>query len=169
MFQVVFVLFFSILSFGQMISTTKLGDISYQANINEVAAIANLQLIATIEREDNFSELNTDINGIEYQILFYENNVKKVREVFSVSSKDKNLSTLSGIKIGSTLQDLWKNYKKYNIRLFTENVDNIDCRVFRILDFENGSYLDFYLKNNRVVEFKLINNQGYYDNYIYAE
>ncbi|WP_313304753.1 hypothetical protein [Empedobacter sp.] len=36
-------------------------------------------------------------------------------EVCMVSSVSSKLLTLSGIKVGSSLDDLWKAYKKYDI------------------------------------------------------
>ena len=86
-----------------------------------------------------------------------------------VSSTNSSLSTLSGIKIGSTLSDLWKIYKKYDISVqnIFEDEETKSTRVFTINDLDNGCNLDFYLKNNKVVKIALMNESGYLNNNIY--
>lgn len=71
----------------------------------------------------------------------------------SISTTSKNIKTLSGIGIGSTLEDLWKAYSsKYNVFLDKSNNNN---REFRIDDRENGVILTFSLKNEIVTTIRL--------------
>ena len=114
-------------------------------------------------------EQDIELNGIKYHISYYKNLKTKQFEVYTVSSVSAQLSTLSGIKIGSSLDDLWKAYKKYDISVqdIFEDDETKSVRAFAINDLDNGCTLDFYLKNNKVVKMVLSNESGFLNNNIY--
>lgn len=96
-------------------------------------------------------ETNITLNGIDYAIEIRSGYLSKTENdtyLSSISTTSKNIKTLSGIGIGSTLEDLWKAYSsKYNV-LLDKSINN--NREFRIDDRENGVILTFSLKNEIV-------------------
>ena len=161
-------LMFSTSILAQKISTAKFGDIAYNMSQREVASLSN-KLALYDTTNEQMPEQDIVINGIKYHVSYYNNLKKKQFEVYMVSSTNPSLSTLSGIKIGSTLSDLWKIYKKYDISVqnIFEDEETKSTRVFTINDLDNGCNLDFYLKNNKVVKIALMNESGYLNNNIY--
>ncbi|GGF08097.1 hypothetical protein SAMN05443634_10342 [Chishuiella changwenlii] len=155
---------------AQKISTTQFGDIKSKMNNVEVSKLNPKQLTVMDVSNEDMPEQDITINGITYHVVYYNNLKTKKLEVYSVSSTSKNLSTLSGIKVGSTLNDLWKNYKNYDISVKnnfdTRNNEN-SKRIFILNDIDNGSSLYFYLNKNTISEIKLVNESAYLNNNIY--
>jgi len=112
---------------------------------------------------------NLVYKGIVYEVNFSKNydengNESKDYVVYSVSSKDKTLKTLSGIGIGSTLSELIEKYKDNNIEISDSWVDNGNrtksIRYFNINDYDAGTYLHMTLKNGHVTEFYVGSQEG---------
>ena len=104
-----------------------------------------------------------------YEVYFnpaYDDNGQQLDEytLYSVRSKDKTLKTLSGIKVGSTFDELLNKFKDYNIEISDSWDDNGNRtkteRLFTINDYDAGTYLVFTLKNGKVTEFYVSNNEG---------
>ena len=163
-----FLLFTSIM-FAQKVTTSKFGDISYEMTQKQVAALTPNKLALYDVNNPEMPEQDIELNGIKYHISYYKNLKTKQFEVYTVSSVSAQLSTLSGIKIGSTLDDLWRNYKKYDISVqeILEDDEIKSSRVFMINDLDNGCSLVFYLINNKVVKMELSNESGFINNNIY--
>lgn len=164
--------FFLLLStavFAQKVTTSKFGDISYEMNQKQVVLLTPDKLAMYEISNVNLPEHTIVVNGIKYHITYYKNLKTKEFEVYQVSSLSPKLATLSGIKIGSTLDDLWKNYKKYDISVqdILEDDETKSNRIFTINDLDNGCSLQFYMINNKVVKMELLNELGYLDNNIY--
>lgn len=159
----------STVTFAQKISTSKFGDITYNMTQKQVEALNQDKSTAPKSADDEMMEQDVVVNGIKYHLRYYKNLKTKQSEVFMVSSTSTKLSTLSGIKIGSTLDDLWNLYKKYDISV--QKIESDDetksNRLFFLNDIDNGCVLDFYLKNNKVVKIALSNDSGYLNNNIY--
>jgi hypothetical protein len=155
--------------FAQKISTSKFGDISYNMSQKQVAAFSPTKLATYDVNNPELPEEYVAINGVHYHITYYKNMKSKQFEVYMVSSTSDKLSTLSGIKVGSTLDDLWNNYKKYDISIQQVEVDDEtkSNRMFTINDTDNGCNLGFYLKNNKIVKIVLSNESGYLNNNVY--
>lgn len=155
---------------AQKISTTQFGDIKSKMSNDEVSKLNPKQLTVMEVTNKDMPEQDITIKGIAYHVVYYNNLKTKKFEIYSVSSRSKNLSTLSGIKVGSTLNDLWKNYKKYDISVKsnydTRNNEN-SKRIFILNDIDNGSSLYFYLNKNIISEIKLVNESAYLNNNIY--
>ncbi|MGV0926961.1 hypothetical protein ACTS9K_07250 [Empedobacter sp. ULE_I145] len=101
--------------FAQKVTTSKYGDISYEMKQKQVAALTPNQLALYDVNNAEMPEQDIELNGIKYHISYYKNLKTKQFEVCMVSSVSSKLLTLSGIKVGSSLDDLWKAYKKYDI------------------------------------------------------
>ena len=164
-----FFLLFTSAVFAQKVTTSKFGDISYKMTQMHVATLTPDKLAVYDVNNPEMPEHEIEINEIKYHISYYKNLVDKRFDVYEVSSTSSKLSTLSGIKIGSSLDDLWKVYKKYDISVqdILEDNETKSVRTFTINDLDNGCTLNFYLKNNKIVKMALVNESGFLNNYIY--
>lgn len=151
---------------AQQISTTKFGDILRDMNYEQVSNLYSKKNSVLETTNKDMPEQNITVNGVAYNVIYYKNLKTNKLEVYSVSSSSKNLSTLSGIKVGSTLSDLWLKYKKYDITL-RNDYETKTGRVFELNDIDNGSALLFYLVNNKITKIKLVNESAYLNNNIY--
>lgn len=154
---------------AQKVTTSKFGDISYEMTQQQVAVLNPDKLTVYDINNVDMPQHDIVVNGIKYHVIYYKNLKTKQFEVYTVSSVSAQLSTLSGIKIGSTLDDLWRNYKKYDISVqeVLEDDEIKSSRVFMINDLDNGCSLVFYLINNKVVKMELSNESGFINNNIY--
>ncbi|WP_334125674.1 hypothetical protein [Empedobacter brevis] len=161
----------SSLLLAQKVTTSKFGEIVYTMSQKQVAALTPDKLAVYEVTNKYMPEQDIIVHGIKYHISYYKNMKTNQFEVYTVSSSDQKLSTLSGIKVGSTLEDLWKNYKKYDISIQEgrEDEETKSTRVFMINDIDNGCTLSFYLKNNVVVKMMLLNESGYLNNNVYED
>ena len=137
-----FLLFTSII-FAQKVTTSKFGDISYEMTQKQVAALTANKLALYDVNNPEMPEQDIELNGIKYHISYYRNLKTKQFEVYMVSSVSAQLSTLSGIKIGSSLDDLWKAYKKYDISVqdIFEDDETKSFRAFAINDLDKDQML----------------------------
>lgn len=136
----------SIVGFGQ-IYTTRMNELKIGMRPSEVLKLLGKKPAAIVDE----GETNITLKGIDYTIEIGSGYLSKTENdtyLSSISTTSKNIKTLSGIGIGSTLEDLWKAYSsKYNVLLDKSNNNN---REFRIDDRENGVILTFSLKNEIV-------------------
>lgn len=141
----------SVVGFGQ-ISTTRMNELKIGMRPFEVLKLLGKKIAAIVDE----GETNVTLKGIDYTIEIrsgYLNKTENDTYLSSISTTSKNIKTLSGIGIGSTLEDLWKAYSsKYNVLLDKSNNNN---REFRIDDRENGVILTFSLKNEIVTTIRL--------------
>ncbi|MGV0925147.1 hypothetical protein [Empedobacter tilapiae] len=136
----------SVVGFGQ-ISTTRMNELKIGMRPSEVLKLLSNKPVAIADE----NETKITLKGIDYTIEIrsgYLSKTEKDTYLSSISTRSKNIKTLSGIGIGSSLEDLWKAYSsKYNVLLDKSNNNN---REFRIDDRENGVILTFSL-NNEIV------------------
>lgn len=141
----------SVVGFGQ-ISTARMNELKIGMRPSEVLKLLGKKPAAIVDE----GETNITLKGIDYTIEIRSGYLSKTENdtyLSSISTTSKNIKTLSGIGIGSTLEDLWKAYSsKYNVFLDKSNNNN---REFRIDDRENGVILTFSLKNEIVTTIRL--------------
>lgn len=145
--------FFLLSAFGfAQISTTRMNELKIGMRPFEVLKLLGEEIAAIVDE----GETNVTLKGIDYTIEIRSGYLSKTENdtyLSSISTTSKNIKTLSGIGIGSTLEDLWKAYSsKYNVLLDKSNNNN---REFRIDDRENGVILTFSLKNEIVTTIRL--------------
>ena len=159
---------FSTIGFAQQVSTAKFGDIAYNMSQKAVASLDKKYLATYDVNNPEMPEQDITVNGIKYHVSYYKNLKTKQFEVYMVSSASPKLYTISGIKVGTTSDELWKVYKKYDISVqeVMEDDETKSSRMFSINDIDNGCTLGFYLKNNKVVKMILSNESGYLNNNI---
>ncbi|MBF0596491.1 hypothetical protein [Faecalibacter rhinopitheci] len=152
-------------SLAQRVSTANFGPVNYKMTDQQIYSLNPDKLAVFDVNNPDMPEQDININGVNYHVVYYKNLYSKKNEFFSVESEGKELITLSGIKIGSSLDDLWKVYKNNSISYLGTD----DNRYFTFYDLENETELIFYLKNNKVWKIKLSYEKGYLNNNIYYQ
>lgn len=147
------------------VSTMRINDIKLGMSKTEVEKLIGKKIIIKLS-EYNYPEdaVNIVHKGIAYSI-FFNYDGEKTFNVTNITSKDPSLKTLSGVKYGDSLETLFNKYKGYNFRvyqLWDHNSEKRDPnqRVFSIEDGDNGSSLDFTLKNNKIVSYSVMYVEG---------
>ena len=161
-------LFCSTLIFAQ-VSTTRINDFKLGMKKSELEKLIGKPINVKFD-DDRPPELtNIVFKGIVYELYFmsgYDENGNRLNdmELYSVKSKDKSLKTLSGIGIGSSISELIEKYKDNNIEISDSWDDNgkrtKTTRYFNINDYDAGTYLQMTLKNGRVTDFYVGNQEG---------
>lgn len=144
-------LLFSIIGNAQ-ISTTRMNELKIGMRVSEILKLYGNKPAAIAEGYD----IKITVKGIDYLVSIGNGYLSKNEQdvyINSISTKNKNLKTLSGLGVGSSLEDLWKAYSgKYNV-LLSKSDQNM--REFKIDDRDNGTLLNFKLKNEIVTEIEL--------------
>jgi hypothetical protein len=157
------------ISFAQ-VSTTRINDFRLGEKKSDLERLMGKSINVNFN-EYGYMEnpVNVVYKGVVYELFFsssYDDNGNELNDYFlySVRSKDKTLKTLSGIKVGSTFDELLNKFKDYNIEINDSWDDNGNRtkteRLFTINDYDTGTYLVFKLKNGKVTEFFVSNNEG---------
>ena len=152
------------------ISTTRINDIKLGMKLSELEKVIG-QKVKMKLNEDGYPEDPVTVvsKGVTYKISLSSTgeegaNASKL-SVYMIKSSDSSLKTLSGIKVGSTLDDLISKYKNLNISIFDGYDEKTDKRTkafryFNVEDYDAGSILQFNLVNDKVVSFDLMYNEG---------
>ena len=85
--------------------------------------------------------------------------------LYSITTTTPKIKTLSNVGVGSSLEDLWKAYKNYNIsigNIWDEKTEKYTTteRVFQLNDYEVGTAIYFYLRNDKVYEITVSLHEG---------
>lgn len=147
------------------VSTMRINDVKLGMTKASLETLIGKKIPLKLNEYD-YPEGETKIvyKGIPYTIHFGYMNEKDFT-VSYISSKHASLQTLSGIKLGDSIETLFNKYKSMNFRVYqvwdleTEKRDP-NQRIFSIEDYDNGSTLDFKLKNNKIIEFSVMYNEG---------
>ncbi len=146
----IFILFSGI-GFAQ-ISTTRMNELKIGMRPADVLKMLGKKPAAIADN----SEMNIKVNGIDYTIDIGNGYLSKTENdpyIRSIGTESNKIKTLSGLGIGSNLEELWKAYSgKYNFFL---NKSENNFREFRIDDKDNCTMLIFRLKNEIVIKIEL--------------
>ncbi|WP_313580152.1 hypothetical protein [Chishuiella sp.] len=129
------------------ISTTRMNDFKIGMFPSDLFKLIGNKA-AAIAIDTEFSIVN---KGIEYTLYVgdgYLSGENGGAYLKSISTKSKNIKTLSGLGIGSTLDDLWNAYSTKYYVFINKEIEGI--RSFSIQDEQNGTILTFELINGRV-------------------
>lgn len=151
------------------VSTTRINDVKLGMKLAELEKAIGQKLKLKMNENGYPDEPYTLVSkGVTYKISFTTNGEGSDGEkfyVYMIKSTDSSLKTLSGIKIGSTLEELISKYKNLNISIFDGYDDKTDKRTkafryFQVDDYDAGSMLQFYLVNDKVASFEVLYNEG---------
>ena len=106
------------------VSTTRINDIKIGAKKSEIEKIIGKKVNVKLN-EYGYSDTPTSIvyKGMVYEVYFtpgYDENGNELKDLVSttITANHSSLKTLSGITIGSSLNDLVDKYKDYNIKIY---------------------------------------------------
>ncbi len=157
-----FLLFMIQFSFGQ-ISTTRMNEMRIKSTLPEVEKALGQKLEISKKLDDWLYKVTVNDKGSEFELSFTEytdENGKQIIELYEITTKSTSIKTLSKLGVGSSLDDLWKAYKNYNISIWnswdekTEKYSTTE-RIFQLHDYDAGTALYFQLRNGVVYEISL--------------
>lgn len=151
------------------VSTTRINDVKLGMKLSELEKLTGQKFKIKLN-EYGYPEGGITVvsKGITYKVELMqsgESNGVNNLTIYNVKSTDSSLKTLSGIKIGSTLDELVSKYKNLNIQIYDGYDENTEkrtkaLRYFNIEDYDSGSLLQFKLVNDKVVSFEIMYNEG---------
>ncbi len=160
--KIIFILSLAISSFAfSQVSTTRINDIKLGMKQSELEKVINKKIKIPLDEYGNPSNFKLAHNGVTYTLYFWQ--IENDFQVGSITANDSSLKTLSGIKKGSTLDELWSKYKNYNIKIYQGWEDDSASkrqRYFIVEDYDAGSALSIELNDNKVVGFSVSYNEG---------
>lgn len=127
------------------ISTAKMNDLHVGMTVKQVEQLTKIKV------SDLSKEYAVTVKGIPYKIMFgstFKGGQYTTDVLSYIETRSVGIKTLSGIGMGSSLDELWKNYQKYNFTLYKNNKEGL--RSFFIIDEENATNLEFELKAGKV-------------------
>lgn len=152
---------------AQKVSTTAFGDIQMTLSDWQVNQLVKDKLLVLDVSEPEMPNQNIQVNGVDYHIIYFKNLRTKKLSIMYVSSESTKLKTLSGIGIGSSVNELWQKYKNYHIA-YASNGGNE--KTFTLYDHDHQTELQFIVKNQKVTKITLFNYGQWMDDYInYSE
>jgi hypothetical protein len=156
------------ISASAQISTTRMNEMRLNNTLAEVEKALGKKLEIAKKVDDYFYTIKINDKGSDFNLSFIENSDENGRTYYSlyeISTKSTQIKTLSKVGIGSSLDDLWKAYKNYNINLWnnwdekTEKYSTKE-RTFQLSDFDAGTVIYFELENDKVVGVTISVHEG---------
>ncbi|MET3732432.1 hypothetical protein [Moheibacter stercoris] len=150
-----------IFSFGiAQISTTRMNEMRLNNTLQQVEKALGKKLEITKTGDDWLFYVKVSEKGADFTLGFLESiNESNSKELvlYEIKTNSSEIKTLSKLGVGSSIDDLWKAYKNYNISVWQmwdeiEDSNSKTDRVFNIQDHDAGTSLYFYLRNNKVYE-----------------
>lgn len=152
------------------VSTTRINDFKLGMKLGEIEKVTG-QKLKLKYNEHGYPDAPYTLvyKGVTYKINFSLNGEEGALGekiyAYMIKSSDTSLKTLSGIKVGSTLDELISKYKNLNITIFDGYDDKTDKRTkafryFNVEDYDAGTVLQFRLVNDKVTSFELYYNEG---------
>lgn len=150
------------------ISTSRMNEMRLGNELPAVEKALGKKLDIAKKIDDYFYTITTQDKGAEFHLSFIESENEKEQPIYilhQITTKSKNIKTLSNIGIGSSLDDLWKAYRNYSISLWNswdEKTEKFSTknRTFQLSDHELGSVIYFDLENDKVVEITVTLYEG---------
>lgn len=158
-----------IFSFGiAQISTTRMNEMRLNNTLQQVEKALGQKLEITKTGDDWLFYVKVTDKGADFTLGFLESiNESNSNELvlYEIKTNSSEIKTLSKLGVGSSIDDLWKAYKNYNISVWQmwdeiEDSNSKTDRVFNIQDHDAGTSLYFYLRNNKVYEIVIGINEG---------
>lgn len=151
------------------VSTTRINDVKLGMKLSELEKLIG-QKVKVKLNENGYPDDDVTIvsKGVTYKVNLIgdgESTSLANFKIYTVKSSDSSLKTLSGIKVGSSLDELLSKYKNLNISIYDGYDDKGEKRTkafryFNIEDYDAGTLLQFKLVNDKVVSFDVMYNEG---------
>lgn len=142
------------------ISTTRMNEMRLNNTLQQVEKALGQKLEISKTGDDWLFYVKVSDKGADFTLGFLESiNESNSNELvlYEIKTNSSEIKTLSKLGVGSSIDDLWKAYKNYNISVWQmwdeiEDSNSKTDRVFNIQDHDAGTSLYFYLRNNKVYE-----------------
>ena len=161
-------LVFSLLGFSQSfeISTLRIGDFKIFMDKTSADKIANKSLKKDADY-DNPNKIN--YNGETVEVLLFERYINEsqpeISSVYLLRTKSPKFKTKSAMGVGNTREELiqaYKNYSNFSMSSYKDpdNKETWKESYFMLNDNDAGTYLQFKLVDNIVVQVQVSLNEG---------
>ncbi|HEY4539171.1 MAG TPA: hypothetical protein VIG94_04050 [Faecalibacter sp.] len=160
---------FCCIAVNAQVSTTRINEFRLGMKKSELEKIVGKTISVKLNEGYPMETSHVVYKGIVYEVNFskaYDDNGNELKDftIYSVTSQDRTLKTLSGISIGSSFDEVLNKYKNNNISIYDSWTENStrdkSTRLFSINDDEAGTQLILTIKNGRVSEFYVSYNEG---------
>ena len=151
------------------VSTTRINEFRLGMKKSEIEKLIGKSIQLKMNEGYPSEASHVVYKGIVYEVFFnkaYDDNGNELKDftIYSVTSQDRTLKTLSGISIGSTFDEVINKYKHNNITIYDywteESTKDKKVRIFTINDFDAATQLMLTIKNGKVSEFHVSYNEG---------
>ena len=158
----------STLTFAQ-VSTTRMNDFKIGMKKSDLEKIIDKTIQVKLNEGYPSEASHVVFKGIVYEVYFnksYDDNGNELKDytIYSITSRDRTLKTLSGITIGSSFDEVLNKYKNNNISIYDSwNEDSTrdkSTRMFSIDDYDAGTQLVITIKSGKVTEFYVSYKEG---------
>lgn len=172
--KILFVIVLFICFFGNaQVSTIRMNDIKLGMKLSDFENLTGKKVKFKVDNHGHpVIPVFVELKGVFYKVTLISdsltNQLSDKFYVYSIESSDPSLKTLSGVKVGSTLDDLYSKYKNYTISIFDghdgkTNQRTKAFRYFTLFDKDEETTLKFRLVNNKVVSIEIFyENKGLY-------
>jgi hypothetical protein len=151
-----------LLSAQAQITTGRINDVRLSKTLDEIEKTLDQKLKLKSDEYDWMSYAEINHEGIQMRLGFVkQSNEEGTSENYILSeirTSSPNIKTLSGIGVGSCLDDLWNTYKKdFNLSvwfLYDDDIQDISKkkRMFELTGMEEYTVIRFYLDNDKITE-----------------
>lgn len=153
------------------ISTLRMGDFTLNMSKPEIDKLTRSTPISFTSKDETYKNIAVKYLGETIDLIIAQSFDKQGMydggyEITSLSTKSKKFSTKSGMKIGSTKEQLLETYKNYPnfcvSHLWDEktNRQSSTQSLFILNDTDASTLLQFHLNNGIVSQISVYKNQG---------
>ncbi|MGB3453949.1 MAG: hypothetical protein WBA59_08980 [Moheibacter sp.] len=150
------------LSAQAQITTGRINDIRLNKTQEEIEKTIGQKLKLKSDEYDWLSYAEINHKGIQLKLGFVklttEEGTAENYTLYEIRTSSPNIKTLSGIGVGSSLDELWNTYKKdFNLSvwfLWDDDIQDISKkkRMFELTGLEEYTVIRFYLDNDKITE-----------------
>ncbi len=150
------------LSAQAQITTSRINDIRLNKTQEEIEKTIGQKLKLKSDEYDWLSYAEINHKGIQLKLGFVklttEEGTAENYTLYEIRTSSPNIKTLSGIGVGSSLDELWNTYKKdFNLSvwfLWDDDIQDISKkkRMFELTGLEEYTVIRFYLDNDKITE-----------------
>lgn len=169
-----FLTFGFIYSFAQEnfdISTLRIGSYTINMNKKDIEKVSKTQIVSFTPKDEHYKNVAVKYLGETIDMIIAQSSDNQGiynggYEITSLSTQSKKFATKSGMKVGSTKDQLLENYKNYPnfciSHLWDEktNKPSTSNSIFLLTDMDANTFLSFQMLNNVVTIVSVYKSQG---------
>ncbi len=149
------------------LSTLRIGLFKYQMTLREANGLSEkpLKIVKTDYGEKKIATYKGEEIMLEFN-NYDETTVPEDIKLYSLSTKSSKFKTKSGLRVGSTKEELfiaYKDYPNFSVSCDRDGETGKPSKTksyFTLDDLESGTRLHFILRNNIVIEVQIYLDEG---------